>query len=418
MRTSYQPNINDKKDEDGEIAVGGGSYISMLLISAYYDMYNAVKPNAGDSNENQKSSMSFGDSNQQGVQEGNTQSKSTLNKSTMDDEVDYEEDGTSSSIKKALMVAIPITFLLIVAIAGMFIWKVVSDSAEETTIEALQSRIDKMYSSSNKEALKDSIVAESLDSYYDILSKIQSSDKKGKKAGDISKIDSELNTIGYYIEDKRKLDTFNSDEYDLTKGSLLEDVQSIRDNVSSYSVPGLALTINNLCSKIESDYSNFINLRQELDGITDYANFNSKKYNSKIEDVAHTPNRKELQGMLKNLNSAKKKALAKAKAEEEAKKKAEEKAKKALEEAEAQRRKAQEALRKQEEKAEEEARQKEEEIRKLEERQKELEEQQRRLEQQQQEDDEDDEDEDDTPTPTPDESDDNDNDRGRSISDD
>lgn len=399
MRTSYQPNLGDKAE--GEESGVSGSYISMLLISAYYDMYKAVHDNDTASNNIQSTiDVPAGNLANSSIQGSADASKATLNKSTMDDDIDDEEDDTSPGIKRALMVAMSVTFLLIVATAGVLMWKLLSESSGEATIEALQNRVDKMYTSSNKEELKDSVVAESLESYYDILEKVQAKDKKGKKAGDISKVESELDTIGYYLEDKRKLDTYNSADYDLSSDGLLEGVQTIRDDVSSYSVPGLALTINDLCSKIETDYGYFINLRQEIENITDYINFSSKKYDSKIEEVSHTINKKELQNMVKSLNSAKKKAVAKAKAEEEAKKKEEEKAKKALEEAEEQRKKAQEALEEQERKAEEEARQKEEEIRKLEERQRELEEQQRRLEQQQEDEEEEDED---TPTPTPNE---------------
>lgn len=385
MRTSYQPSFSDGADEENN--EHNSSYISMLLISAYYDLHKAVCEENKDK-ETERYVQDFESGHDKSVG-----AKATLNKSSIEED---EDDDSNSGVRKALMVAIPLTFILIVTICGLFTWKVLSERVSESTIEALQGKIDKLYTSSNKDELKSSVNAESLETYYEYLGNIEAKDKKGKNKGDISKVESELNTISAYIEDKGRLDAFGSDSYDLNTDGLLEYVQSIRDNVSTYSVPGLALTISNQCSKIENDYSTFINLRQELENITDYENFSSKKYKSRVDKISHTPNKEELQKMIKGLNSSKKKVLDKKKAEEAAKKKAEEEAKKALEKAEAERKEAEKALQEQERKAQEEARKKEEEIRKLEERQKELEEQQKRLEEQQRE-----EDEEDTPTPSP-----------------
>lgn len=239
---------------------------------------------------------------------------------------DEPEEGMSRK-KKITIASIIAAVILAIGVGAFFLF-----NSATTTAADLQIKVNRLYTSQAKTDIKNSVDQDSLQNYYAALDALESKEKKTDTAVNI---EHELDTVGYFISDKALLMEFDSDSYDLSSASLMESIEKIKSNTANYTVPGLALTANDLCTKIETDFNNYVSLRDELNAITDVTTFVPDTYKARVDAIKHTVNKNEVKTRFDQLSADKATAEAKSELEkqaaeklqkeaEEAKKKAEE----------------------------------------------------------------------------------------------
>lgn len=237
-----------------------------------------------------------------------------------EDGIDEYEDTPKKKSKKWIWISLSGIFLVIAICVSLFIF---SGMNNVNSISDLQAEIDKLYTSEDKLDVREAVSQGTLDDLSRDLERLDDVSESEKKS-----VQNELDTIEYYIADSNVLDNINKNSYDLNDNGLSESISKVTESAKSYSVPGLAITISTKVKNINDDLEYYVNLRNELTGITDYSTFDEAGYQSKIEEVSHDPNKEELQSMYDKIVSAKKAQEEAEKLKEsqdkEAKKKAEE----------------------------------------------------------------------------------------------
>lgn len=246
------------------------------------------------------------------------------NELELESSMEEEDKKRKKKKKKKIVVGVFIGFLLLMGIFYVLFGRKGSYNEEE-----ISSSISKMYTSPDKVDIKENISQQDLSKYYSELVKAK---KNGK---DVDKYVEELDSIGYFLSDKSKLVEMNSSSYDLTSQGMLDEVNKIVENSKNYSVSGLAVTINDLASRINSSYNEFVALRQELQSVSDVSTFDENLYKERIDKVFHEYNKNELLTIYDKIIAdkqtvLKQKELNDAKSEEE-RKKAEDELKKSQE---------------------------------------------------------------------------------------
>lgn len=246
------------------------------------------------------------------------------NELELESSMEEEDKKRKKKKKKKIVVGVFISFLLLMGIFYVFFGRKGSYNEEE-----ISSSISKMYTSPDKVDIKENISQQDLSKYYSELVKAK---KNGK---DVDKYVEELDSIGYFLSDKSKLVEMNSSSYDLTSQGMLDEVNKIVENSKNYSVSGLAVTINDLASRLNSSYNEFVALRQELQSVSDVSTFDENLYKERIDKVSHEYNKNELLTIYDKIIAdkqtvLKQKELNDAKSEEE-RKKAEDELKKSQE---------------------------------------------------------------------------------------
>lgn len=205
--------------------------------------------------------------------------------------------------KKKLVIILSILTVLTVGgcLGGFYLY-----SSSKPTTEDISVRINSFYTSDSKVDVRDTTAQSDIDSVYIELQGVK------KNANKVAELTKELDTIGNFITDKAVLDKYDSVDCSLTTTSLTTDVTSVKSNTQSYSVSGLAETNSNRATSILTAYDDFINLRLELQGITDVQSFDENLYTDKVNSVTHTLNKEELQGILETIKADKQVADAKA----------------------------------------------------------------------------------------------------------
>lgn len=246
------------------------------------------------------------------------------NELELESSMEEEDKKRKKKKKKKIVVGVFIGFLLLMGIFYVLFGRKGSYNEEE-----ISSSISKMYTSPDKVDIKENISQQDLSKYYSELVKAK---KNGK---DVDKYVEELDSIGYFLSDKSKLVEMNSSSYDLTSQGMLDEVNKIVENSKNYSVSGLAVTINDLASRLISSYNEFVALRQELQSVSDVSTFDENLYKERIDKVSHEYNKNELLTIYDKIIAdkqtvLKQKELNEAKSEEE-RKKAEDELKKSQE---------------------------------------------------------------------------------------
>lgn len=249
---------------------------------------------------------------------------------------DEEDEETPKKSKKKVIIPIVITSVVVLGVVGMVAYKKLSAGKE--TLNTVETRISKLYTSKEKVDIKSSVSQTDLNEYYMELLEFQG---KGKNVDGAIE---ELDTIGYYINDKSVLQGIEDSSYDLTTVGMKDTLDEVKAHTKDYTVSGLAVTINNTANGILEDYNDFINLRQELNGVTDVLNFDESKYTDKIDAVSHEPNKMELDAMLDKLVVDKQAEQAQKDLQEAEDEKAKEEAEIALQEAQELQKKTQDEL--------------------------------------------------------------------------
>lgn len=236
------------------------------------------------------------------------------------DEDEYEDEEPHHLSTKAV-IGIAAGVIVVVGIGGFAVYKHMTKPVD--TVEGVIKQVDRLYTSKDKTDLKDGLSQSDLNEYY---LELNSAEKKGE---DISSVSDELDTIGYYLNDRSVLDTYNDASYDLTTVGMQDSINEIKSHTSNYSVSGLAITVTDLANDIVKDYDDFIATRQKLNGVTDVLNFDEGSYKAEINEVRHVPNRTELLAIYDKIVVDKKAAEAQKElqeADDDAKKKEAEKA--------------------------------------------------------------------------------------------
>lgn len=246
------------------------------------------------------------------------------NELELESSMEEEDKKRKKKKKKKIVVGVAISLLLLIGIFSVLFGRRGSYNEEE-----ISSSISKMYTSPDKVDIKENISQQDLSKYYSELVKAK---KNGK---DVDKYVEELDSIGYFLSDKSKLVEMNSSSYDLTSQGMLDEVNKIVENSKNYSVSGLAVTINDLASRLNSSYNEFVALRQELQSVSDVSTFDENLYKERIDKVSHEYNKNELLTIYDKIIAdkqtvLKQKELNDAKSEEE-RKKAEDELKKSQE---------------------------------------------------------------------------------------
>lgn len=246
---------------------------------------------------------------------------------TDNEDVSEEEEKLLDKKKKRnrkIIVASSITGVILVAVTGFVVYRLVFNSGGN--VDAIQTQIDKLYTSEERTDIKEGVEQEDLNQFYMDLLKAQD------KGADVDSTMEELDTIGYFLSDKSKLERFNGESYDLTTAGMMDSIEDIKENAQKYSVPGLALSINSLATDVEEDYDYFIDLRTELNGIIDVLSFDEDAYTTKISEVDHIPNRTELEATYDKIVVDKQAAQAQQELQDAQDEQAKQEAQKALEE--------------------------------------------------------------------------------------
>lgn len=236
------------------------------------------------------------------------------------DEDEYEDEEPHHLSTKAV-IGIAAGVVVVVGIGGFAVYKHMTKPID--TVDGVIKQVDRLYTSKDKTDLKDGLSQSDLNEYY---LELNSAEKKGE---DISSVSDELDTIGYYLNDRSVLDTYNDASYDLTTVGMQDSINEIKSHTSNYSVSGLAITVTDLANDIVKDYDDFIATRQKLNGVTDVLNFDEGSYKAEINEVRHVPNRTELLAIYDKIVVDKKAAEAQKElqeADDDAKKKEAEKA--------------------------------------------------------------------------------------------
>jgi hypothetical protein len=246
------------------------------------------------------------------------------NELELESSMEEEDKKRKKKKKKKIVVGVFVSFLLLIGVFSVLFGRKGSYNEEE-----ISSSISKMYTSPDKVDIKENISQQDLSKYYSELVKAK---KNGK---DVDKYVEELDSIGYFLSDKSKLVEMNSSSYDLTSQGMLDEVNKIVENSKNYSVSGLAVTINDLASRLNSSYNEFVDLRQELQSVSDVSTFDENLYKERIDKVSHEYNKNELLTIYDKIIAdkqtvLKQKELNDAKSEEE-RKKAEDELKKSQE---------------------------------------------------------------------------------------
>lgn len=227
--------------------------------------------------------------------------------------------------KKRIIVGFSILGVIFALIAVFFVYT--NFFRQDNSIEAIAQRVEKLYTSANKVDIKNGVTQSDLSEFYVELS------EAAKNGDDTKSVESEIDTIGYFLSDKEQLNEYNSEDFDLTTVGMTDSLNTIKANADSYTVSGLAVTITDLANQVQSDYDSFIALRSELQGVTDVTTFDATAYKARIDEVTHTPNKEELTALYDKLVADQEAAQAQAELEAAATEEAKAQAEKALKEA-------------------------------------------------------------------------------------
>ena len=344
MRTSYDREKVEKPVEKEEVKDNSQDIvIKGKLVEAYKSIEEEL------SYRREEELRGYGDALSDSANEFESRERELRNRNSEDfiEEAESQEKSTGSGKKKKIIIACSVIgAVLVVGLGGFFAYKNLSKGSR---LESVETRVSKLYTSKDKNDIKSDVSQSDLNDYYLELIDLQ------KDGVNVDSIMSELDSIGYYLEDMGKLETFNSESYDLTTVGLSDELVSIVDNAETYSVSGLAVSVNNMASKVMEDYNSFIGLRQELNGISDVINFDEESYKSKIDMISHVPNRVELTAVYDKLVVDKQAAEAQKKLDEAADEQAKAEAEQALKDAQELQKKTQEELESTKKKLEEEA---------------------------------------------------------------
>lgn len=344
MRTSYDREKVEKPVEKEEVK---DNYQDIVIKGKLVEAYKSIEEEL--SYRREEELRGYGDALSDSANEFESRERELRNRNSEDfiEEAESQEKSTSSGKKKKIIIACSVIgAVLVVGVGGFFAYKNLSKGSR---LESVETRVSKLYTSKDKNDIKSDVSQSDLNDYYLELIDLQ------KDGVNVDSIMSELDSIGYYLENMGKLETFNSESYDLTTVGLSDELVSIVDNAETYSVSGLAVSVNNMASKVMEDYNSFIGLRQELNGISDVINFDEESYKSKIDMISHVPNRVELTAVYDKLVVDKQAAEAQKKLDEAADEQAKAEAEQALKDAQELQKKTQEELESTKKKLEEEA---------------------------------------------------------------
>lgn len=162
-----------------------------------------------------------------------------------------------------------------------------------SSLKDLESRIESLYSSNNKDNIKRRVTVDSLGKYYARLEELGSLDLSTKR--DLA---NELDTILAYIEDTDILSEISSKYYNLDNSKLSSEIFKVETSLSDYKVDTLAETISSKLDEVKTEYSNYSTLKNEISSLSESSSFDKKDLQKRVSAISHNDNRRELQSML------------------------------------------------------------------------------------------------------------------------
>lgn len=193
-----------------------------------------------------------------------------------------------------LLIVFSILLVAIIGFGGFLAWYTFGSNSTNS----ISKKISALYTSSEKVDISENVYQKDINTLYEEL--------KGKKqTKEVTALESELDSIGYYIQDRDSLSKYEDSSFNLTTAGMTDDVDAIKNGTSRYTIGSLASTISDRATKILTEYDDFINLRLELQGITDVKNFDEDKYATLIDNISHTPNKEELSAIIDTIKADK-----------------------------------------------------------------------------------------------------------------
>lgn len=232
-------------------------------------------------------------------------------KEDKDTEEEYLENENTEEVedipnsKKNKIINKIISTTVILFIVGVIVFVGVNffskDKVSVSSYDDMVSQINSLYTDDDKNDLNKDVTSSKVNKYKLELGKIEGNEESKNELA------LELKSISNYISDKDKIKEVLDNNYDFNNSITKKTIDGVESSAKTYSVPGLMATMLEYTNQAEQDYEYFIELRDELSTIDDFNSFNKDSYQKKVNKVTHSVNKQELQGMVDELQTAKKK---------------------------------------------------------------------------------------------------------------
>ena len=225
MRTSYNRNKvepveaqNNSQSESIQDSITKGKMMETYLAIEEELSYIREEELRGYSDAINKSAEDLTERELELQRRRNARDESDFNE---EDEEDSEEESTDesddftkgTSTKKKVIIGVSVAAsVLILGIGGLVGYNKFFGSAKK--LEAVNTKISKMYTTPDKVDIKSSVSQNDLNTFYTELLELY------EDGEDVNSSIEELDTIGYFLNDKNKLLDYNSENYDLTTAGL------------------------------------------------------------------------------------------------------------------------------------------------------------------------------------------------------
>ena len=183
-----------------------------------------------------------------------------------------------------------VVVFFIVLIIVILVYRNIAISNSITSLEKLNSGVDKLYTSSSKSDIKESLSIGDLGVYFVKAEDFGSSNLQNKKSLLV-----ELNTILQYVEDRDLLENVVSKDFDLKNEEYLNTLSLIESSLTSYSVQSLKLTMQGKIEEAKEEYNEFLNIENTIHSLTELNYFDVKSIQKRINSIHHYENRENLQ---------------------------------------------------------------------------------------------------------------------------
>lgn len=238
--------------------------------------------------------------------------------------------------KKKRTLLVVLILVLSLAGTGIYYFKSTKEKKQNDFIE-LSNSINRLYTDDSKTDIKSDVTQEYLQGIYEECA------RQNQQGTDTQSILEELDTISMFLVDKTAILALSDPSYDFRTEGFLEQLNSIKDNTSKYKISGLTLTITNMVAVIQSEYDSYTSVLQELQGIADFVNLDTEKYEGLIRGITHQPNKTEVSELYASVLVKHTEEVGKQKAKDKAKKKADKAKDDALSKAESAKKEAEKA---------------------------------------------------------------------------
>lgn len=158
----------------------------------------------------------------------------------------------------------------------------------EPQYDIIAEGINDLYVDEEKSAIADGFTQEDVDAFYDMIDDAESNGE------DVSDLEDELDTISDYLKDVAVLSVYEDVECDLAPDEVVENLLKVKSSADEYSVLGLKDSVYARVDALIALRQEYLRIKSELLGVSDYVNFDSTVYVDAINAITHIENHKEL----------------------------------------------------------------------------------------------------------------------------